>query len=264
MIEIQLPRYGEHFKLVSRAWMHGNTVTGELDFPPYPHLDLSHHFPGKRRLPGVMKLSAMFQLTRIFCLETTQGRLFPVLKGIPLVRFFNLTEPGKVAIHANVFQDGVGGVASCTVNANGKERAEAIFTFDMSPEEPPEIILPLPIEEIDIDMKQGVIDGVFDYKGEELLSLDNLDVIPFPPMLEALGQTAVQASRNDPGLSKAMFVVTYLRGTVFHGTAPKGTLGMRTEVSWGERDGLVHAAASYAGQPIVSGDFGFAIIGRSK
>lgn len=211
-----------------------------------------------------MKLSSMFQLARIFCLEATQGRLFPVLKGIPLVRFFNLTEPGRVEIRANVFQDGIGGVASCTINAKGKERASAIFTFDMSAEEPPEIILPLPIEQIGIDMKQGLISGVFDYKGDELLPLDDLDVIPFPPMLEALGQTAVQASRNDPGLSKALFVVTYLRNTVFHGTAPKGTLGMRTEVEWGEKDGLVHASANFGGQPIVSGDFGFAIFGRSK
>jgi len=263
-IEVQLPRYGDHFKLVSRAWIRDNTVTGQLDFPPYAHLDFAHHFPGKPLLPGVKKLSLMFQAIKAFCAEATGGKLFPVLTGIPLVRFFNLTKPGGVEIQANVFQDGIGGVATCTVNAHGKERASAIFTFAMNAEEPPEIILPLPMEQIDIKVAQGSIRGVFNYQGDEILPLDHLEAIPFTLVLEALGQNAVQASCSDASLANALFIVTYLRGTVFHGTAPRGTLDLHTEVAWTEKRGLVHAAASYGGQPIVSGDFGFVILNPKR
>jgi len=253
--------HGDQFRLLTSARVIGDLVLGLLDFPPYPHLGFADHMPGNPFFPGVMKLSAMFQLVQTFCAEATQGKLFPILTGIPLVRFYKVTKPGEVTVQANVFQDGYGGVATCTVNANSKERASAIFTFDMSTTRPPETILPLPLEQINIKMAQGLISGVFNYKGNEVLPLAHLEVIPFPLVLEALCQNTIQVGYNIASLANALFVVTYPRDTVFHGTASKGMLNLRSKVEWTEKRGLVHAVASCGEwQPIVSGDFGFAIL----
>ncbi len=263
-IQVRLPRYGPRFRLVSRAQIKDNVVTGQLDFPPYPELDLAHHFPGKPLFPGVESISLMFQIVQTFCTQTTESRLFPVLTGMPLVRFYNLTRPGEITVQAEVFQDGTGGVATCHTFTSGKERSSAIFTFKMSVARPPEVVLPLPLEQISIDPKQGKISGVYHYQGEECLSLANLEVIPFPLVIEALCQNAIQIGNYDPGLENALFVVTHLRDTVFHGNAPVDTLNLCTEVEWTDKRGLVHALASSGGKPIASGDFGFVILNARR
>jgi len=263
-IPIILP-VGPAYRMVTRAWLDGNTVHGELDFPPDLPLSLADHFPppNKPILPGVMKMSLIFQAVTTLCATVSNGRLFPILTGIPLVRFQSLTKPGEVALKAGIFQDGVGGVATCNVSVNGKPHASAIFTFELSEDGPREALLPLPLEQVEVvpTAPEGSISGIFRYRGDEVLPLDKLEEIPWPLILEALGQNAIQIRHDNPALENALFVVTYLRKVVFRNVARLGTLKLCTQVEWtANKRGLVHAVASNGDGLVVDGDFGFAIL----
>jgi len=273
-IPIILP-VGPAYRMVTRAWLDGNTVSGELDFPPTLPLSFGDHFPlpNKPILPGTQKMSLMSQIVTAYCAAATEGKLYPVLTGIPLVQFNGLDKPGEVEITAKVFQDGVGGVATCTLSANGKTHASAIFTFELNEEGPREVLLPFPLERVVVGLPkslhtEGTISAILNYRGDEVFPLDKLEEIPWPLVLEALGQNAILIRQGDPNLTNSLFVVTYLRKVMFHAAASPGVLGLRTELVWtpGQKRGLVHAAASSGDQLVVDGDFGFAVLSpvRSK
>ena len=270
-IPVDLP-VGPGYQMVSRAWLDDNTVSGELDFPPPLPLSFGDHFPLPNRpiLPGTQKLSLMSQVITAYCAAATEGKLYPVLTGIPLVQFNGLDKPGDIEIVAKVYQDGVVGIAICTLGANGKIHAWAVFTFELNAEGPREVLLPLPLENVAIEPNvfEGTISATFKYRGDEILPLDKLSEIPWSLVLEALGQNAILIRHGHPGFARSLFVVTYLRKVVFRNRASLGVLGLRTELVWtpGQKRGLVHAAASSGEELVVDGDFGFAVLSpvRSK
>lgn len=264
-VPILLP-HGEPFRMVSRARLDGTRVYGELDFPPREFLGFDGHFPGKPYLPGVMTMSGELQIIIAYFEQYGQGK-YPFLTEISFARFHNRIEPGPVEFSCNIHHDDTGGVAICLVEAKGKERVVAVVAFDLKKDDPRKALLPLPIEtNLDqVNSFKGVASGRYGYKGNEQIRLADLEEIPWPLMIEAMGQAAIQYSQGDPSLAKALFPITYIRKARLYGiVAPKGTLKLECQVYCQEKRGIAHCAAIAGRYLVATVEIGFGILGRKR
>lgn len=260
--------FGPRFQLLSRASLEGNTVRGQMDYPPsYQELSLADHNPGMQFLPALVTMSLMEQAIRDYICVVTGNTLFPRLTTMPSVEFQGMTRPGTIDVTASVQLHGHAGEAVCLVLVSGRKKATASFTFDLVREmasQKPSLELELQPVSIDRTGLTGSFSAVFAYCGNALIPFPE-DGIPWPLILEGLGQCAFQIVHAEERLTNALLLVTHLEGTTFHRPCQSnGTVDLVTQVDWtdGRRRAIVHAAANFGGKLIVDGDFGLAVLTR--
>jgi 3-hydroxymyristoyl/3-hydroxydecanoyl-(acyl carrier protein) dehydratase len=256
---------GPGFRLLSRAYLDGQTVHGQMDYPPaYPALTLSDHNPETQFLPGVVMMAMMEEVVQNCCLKVTRGWQFPALTSMPTVEFMGMVKPGEVDVIAQVHLQDSSGEATCHILTDGRRKAEASFAFGLTKDpRRASLDLGLQIASAAPTDSKGSASTTYQYRRDGLIPFPNHET-PWPLILEGLSQCACQIVHSEERLAKALLLVTHLEGTTFHRPCPVGTVDLVTQVEWidGRRRGLVHAAASCDGQLIVDGNFGIAVFTR--